>query len=828
MRSLLMLIAVSIFNICTAFATNTTVQQLDSTYTFGAFDKVSGKRLAATFKIYFNKLDPIVIQGTNQGDIQFKPATHGHYEIEISMPNYVTKRIPLNLENLGAGKTNFKELLDLVQDEYVILITDAKDKQIITTAKVKIVDAAKQEVEAKVNPKTGEWKAVLDKTKSYHISIEATGYQGTSVELEAVDANKTVKPPSKFISVSLQKTSAQLLSLTAVDAISKDPIAANYKVLRPEEETLTGQSDETNPYRIEFNPKKKYTVEVSAEGYKTITEQVTFDITPNESVKVLLKKFELQKDNYAFLFKIIDAQTKENLVSTRMRIINLANKQSIAAKIEKEGFSANLTPDTEYSIEVESEGYNQANQNINLKDLIARKQFVQEIFLIKKSADRFKFIVVDEETNKNVPGASLRVYTAKYEPVTLKPTNVQSEWEAELKLAEQYTAEIKVPGYMPYKAPLSNVVKVQQLKIKKVPTAEIYFAATDFYTKTPLVADYKLKTGTTAVTGSLNPEKTRYKVTVTPDNNYELEIASDGYQPYKDAVAFSKAANGVITVEMKKAIYTFTFNPVDSKTKAAIGNVKMSLFDNTKQAVALSNNTAKIAPQNFEKNYTLKVEVANYKSYTENIDLANIVATNFKHDVLLEKMEVAPPPAIVEQKPKEEPKLVPKQEEPPKVEEKVVAKQEEPKKEEVPVVPKPAPVVKEPEKAPVTAIVDDYFKEVAIGKHIKLENVYFDQSQPVIKPQSYPELDKLVNLLKQNPKINIEVIGHTDNVGDPRLNQYLSELRAKAVTNYLFNKGIAPSRLTHAGMGPNQPVAANDTEENRQKNRRVEFVAKEN
>lgn len=813
MRSLVILIAFTIFSICSAFATYNSAKTFDSTYTFGAFDKSTGKRLAATFKIYFKSTDPLVIQGTLQSDIQFKPATKGQYEVEISMPNYVTKRIPLNLENLGAGKTNFKEVLELVLDEYIILITDAKDKQIITSAKVKVFDEAKKEVEAKVNPKTGEWKTMLDISKNYHIEIEAAGYQGTSMDIEGIDVTKVAKTPSKFISISLQKNASQVASFVAADAITKEAIVANYKVLRPEEPELTGQSNKNEPFKIEFNPKKKFTVEVSAEGYKTITEPITFDQTLIDRgiPSALLKKFMLQKDTYNFLFKIIDAQTKENIISTRMRIINLSNKQSIAGKIEKEGFSANLSPDTEYSIEVESEGYNQANQNINLKDLIAKQQFVQEILLIRKSVEQYRLVVVDEENDKNVQGANLRIFNAKNEPITISTTNVQSEWLADLKIAEQYTAEVKTQGYLAYRAPLLRNNKVLYLKIRKVPTADIYFMVTDFYTKNILPSEYKLKTGNTPVEGSMNPEKTRFKATLTPDKSYEIEVISAGYPAYKEIVNQTKAVNNVITLELKKNGYDFTFNPIDSKTGAVIANVKINLIDANNQSIPVINNEAKsVSPKSFEKKYSLSAQVANYKTFSETIDLMDMVAAN-KHDIVMEKIEVvqAPPPVV----------------EKPKVEEKVVAKKEETPTPPV-VIPK-EPEKKEPEKPVVSSIADDYFKNITVGSPVKLENVYFDQSQPVIKPQSFPELDRLVSLLKKYPKMLIEIVGHTDNVGDPRMNLYLSELRAKAVSNYLFNKGIAPGRLTPKGKGQEQPVSANDTEENRQKNRRVEFVVLE-
>jgi OOP family OmpA-OmpF porin len=100
--------------------------------------------------------------------------------------------------------------------------------------------------------------------------------------------------------------------------------------------------------------------------------------------------------------------------------------------------------------------------------------------------------------------------------------------------------------------------------------------------------------------------------------------------------------------------------------------------------------------------------------------------------------------------------------------------------------------------------------------------VYFDQSSYLLRPESYTQLNQLVALLKSRPGLKIEISGHTDNVGDPRLNLALSENRARVITSYLITNGITENRLRFKGYGQTQPIAANDTEENKRKNRRVE------
>ncbi|GAB2543403.1 OmpA family protein [Spirosoma aerophilum] len=119
---------------------------------------------------------------------------------------------------------------------------------------------------------------------------------------------------------------------------------------------------------------------------------------------------------------------------------------------------------------------------------------------------------------------------------------------------------------------------------------------------------------------------------------------------------------------------------------------------------------------------------------------------------------------------------------------------------------------------------DSVFRNLQINQAFRLDNVYFDQSSYVLRPESFPQLNKLIKTLVTTPKLVIEIAGHTDNVGDKRLNQALSENRAKIITNYLVTNGIPESRLRHNGYGSSKPAAPNDSEENKRKNRRVEFV----
>jgi len=106
---------------------------------------------------------------------------------------------------------------------------------------------------------------------------------------------------------------------------------------------------------------------------------------------------------------------------------------------------------------------------------------------------------------------------------------------------------------------------------------------------------------------------------------------------------------------------------------------------------------------------------------------------------------------------------------------------------------------------------------------VVLKNIFFESNKYELKSESEAELNEVVQLMKENPTLRIQISGHTDNSGKATDNQGLSENRAKAVTNYLVSKGIAAARLTYKGFGDTQPIADNATPEGRAKNRRTEL-----
>ena len=135
----------------------------------------------------------------------------------------------------------------------------------------------------------------------------------------------------------------------------------------------------------------------------------------------------------------------------------------------------------------------------------------------------------------------------------------------------------------------------------------------------------------------------------------------------------------------------------------------------------------------------------------------------------------------------------------------------------------PIPVAKD------TMLSFEFQLKYDLPKTYTLDNVYFDTGKSILRVESYKELNELAEFLLVKKNMVIEIAGHTDNVGQKDANIKLSLDRANAVRNYLIKKGVNPNNLQAKGYGDTQPIASNDNDSEKQKNRRTEVrIIKEN
>jgi OmpA-OmpF porin, OOP family len=126
----------------------------------------------------------------------------------------------------------------------------------------------------------------------------------------------------------------------------------------------------------------------------------------------------------------------------------------------------------------------------------------------------------------------------------------------------------------------------------------------------------------------------------------------------------------------------------------------------------------------------------------------------------------------------------------------------------------------------VTLSADDISNSLGADGRVAIYGLFFDFDKAVVKPESEPQLSEMISYLKNNPAEKVYVVGHTDNQGDLDYNLKLSGARAKSVVAALIDGGIVDGRLASKGVGPLAPLATNQTEAGKAKNRRVELVAR--
>jgi len=129
--------------------------------------------------------------------------------------------------------------------------------------------------------------------------------------------------------------------------------------------------------------------------------------------------------------------------------------------------------------------------------------------------------------------------------------------------------------------------------------------------------------------------------------------------------------------------------------------------------------------------------------------------------------------------------------------------------------------------ASIEIVKDLYLDPIVKNQPVVLNNVYFDFDSDIIRPESFPELDKLSEMLLDNPNLHMTIDGHTCSMGTDIYNLDLSNRRAGSIADYFLTKGVLASHLTFNGYGESLPIASNDDEAGRELNRRVEFELKE-
>lgn len=779
-------------------------------------------------------------------------------KVQVSAEGYAPARSLVEINDLVLGNRR-EYIVKLVTDRYplTIKITDTETKKAIKEASLKVIDLKSGEIRLVNKTANNEYSCVLKRSGSYELIAKAEDYVGVTERVDAM-------PPGAAINMSLTKKKTLSANFNILDEASGKAVKSDITI-KVEKAQKTFHFKETAEASIKIAEKEVFTVETAAEGYKP--KQSTF----NMADFVLDKKYEytirLEKAVFTLKLKILDKNTNMPVEVDGLSITDLSSKSSRPdiVRLPNGEASVSLTPENKYMLEILAEGYLPYKEELSKLTktewsclLIPKPQASYLLFsavdstsakaleaTFKISSENgstaalqgktsetyptFKMSITEPQTffvetfvkgyylktekiaynqlgkeqkavikmardfsvlsikafDANTDKAIGEVFYSITDAVTNKPvaamiTLTNGECSADLKVGKSYIIKAKLAGYKDYEYSYTAAKEDNNLSVKLRPFQKqlLFFYAIDPIKKNKVPALIKVisPAGETIASGKTDLNKEYVAVTLTEKTNYTIEIIATGYKKYEGSFASDSTMRGE---QAKRAFWLekeeskFTFRVIDEKTRLVIEECKIKLTDvKSNQELTLDHKGEEFSTElSPVASYKLEIEAQGYNPYVGRVDPATFGNTNDKkRDIQLIK-----------------------------------------KKEAIIAQARPLQTQKS-------------FDKIERGKSIVLNNVYFEQSSFILQKESYIELDKLVEMLKSNPQTKIEIAGHTDNVGDARLNLALSENRAKVILNYLAQRGIAEERLMHKGYGGGRPVAPNDTEENKRKNRRVEIM----
>ncbi len=630
---------------------------------------------------------------------------------------------------------------------------------------------------------------------NYRIEASADGYAFYD---KPVEGNQR-----EDLRARMRPLTAVVFNIT-VKGTSRD-VPANINIISPTgiKETLAYKKGQT------FVPKEigEYKLEIISDGY--ISKTGTFGVS-NFFGGPLENAYELVEADKQFFVDIVDHYSMEKLSDADFRVFGPGGQQLDGIKKNASGLYQFITDsDKKYFIEVNMEGYNPVTKVLSEEN----RRFTVELYWDKEYTHSYKLI--EDQTQLPILNGSLKIQAAEGREIFVYDTKKNGEFLAKLKRGTNINYSVSAEGYKSGFRPNTISSNAQELYLTPIGNVTCELLAYDFLTNETVEANWKYYLAQKEMPIKENSETKKLEVILGTKGQYSVEVKAKDYRTFKEVIEPQDIKGGVLRLPVKRDSYKVKFRIEGLETSKDLRAMQFRVITDNRVRVPeafVAGDKLYEADLDGEMRYMLEIVKEGYDTFSENFYVKDLVTSNFIKTIRLKETPV--------QEPVEEPTPEPVTEEPVEIKETpkvVVAKPQPKKEEEAPVIPKAA-----------ASMAEEFKKEEAVGKRYLLDEVYFDQASSRIRDAEVQQLNELAKTIKDNEQLVIEIVGYTDNVGDPRLNLGLSQFRAKAVANYLFFKGADPDRIRSNGFGPAKAVAENDTEENRSKNRRVEMVLIEN
>lgn len=458
----------------------------------------------------------------------------------------------------------------------------------------------------------------------------------------------------------------------------------------------------------------------------------------------------------------------------------------------------------EYNFVFKKEGFGSYSQK-HMTKLSTETQLIPVTFEVRSvTFSEHEYALIDTYTRQPVMKSQLFILDENKRPVeTLYNSSKGTYLTYRINPEKTYTAEVKAEGYEPLTTLLSNTSRNISLELTPADLEKVTVTVQDAYTLESL-AIRELKIYSLANTAlPVQEQSGEYSALLNPRNTYRVQFEAAGYAPFNQ----ERGPEGnKLEIRIRKPVYPLALliqNDLtqDQKQQAAAtvsqanGTAVPASFDPLKNAFILDSDP--------DETLQISITVPGFRPYLASNNRKQLAQLQLR--VQLEP-ETVTPPVITETA-----------DAPP-------ARETAPLAISPPVTETRPPVVIAEEKP---APKEDLPMEAKKGRRYALNGVNFEQSQTTMLKGSETKLQEVLRFMTDNPRVSIEVVGHTDKTGDERQNQRLSEFRARAVANWLFNQGIAPGRIQTSGKGSSEPIADNGTEEGKAQNRRIEIVVVE-
>lgn len=839
---------------------------------FLAVDAQTNLTVPATFEaVEINTGQPIVFQ-YNLSTLQYQGTFRlkENYSIQAAMKGYKNSSLTLRIDDKAELPPVSIIKLDPISSNFIdqyslnIKVVDAETQKPIKEAIVKVGDLKTLEVKQVIITKNNDFLTSLNRSGVYEIEIKAEDYTEQKVKIDKM-------PEGSAVNFMLLKKKRLPVNFAVLEAITNKPVKATFHVKLEKEQKSISFKDQTDGV-VKVAEREIFTVETSADGYKP--KQSTFNMADFSLNKKYIFNIQLEKAIFVLNIKPLNKITNEPVNVEKFTVTDLTVKTNKTDVVRSPTGDAtvSLTPENKFRLEIVAEGYEKFEQEISKlsqNELVCRlmpkpkesalvfsaidstsgrildatfrltpfKTTIQVQGRTSESVPEYKLALNEEDNvavetfvkgyyiksekvhyktlgklqkhvvtmSRNFSVLSLKAYDANNnqpikevfynlidamtnKPVAAMITLPNGECSADLKPGHEYLIKAKLAGYDDYESRFTASIDdtYKPVKMRILRKYNLFLYAIDARKKSKVFANFRVLNtkGEIVTAGRTNSTRDKMTVVLIEKTNYIVEITANGYKPYEgkiypDSTMIGDKAD--IVSEITKDESKFTFRVLDAQTLKIIEKCTAKLTDvKSSQELIISKNGDEFsADLSSVASYLLEFEAPGYVKTNNRIE----PNSNRQKDFQLMRIREATvaKPAVLS-----------------------------------------ASVINPKEKLPVSATKG--FEKIEKGKTIVLNNVYFEQSSFIMQKESYPELDKVVAMMRANPQTKIEIGGYTDNVGDQRLNLALSENRAKVILNYIVSKGIDEERLFYKGYGGLKSVAPNDSEDNKKKNRRVEIV----